>query len=200
MAGATGVPFLPGNRIDILNNGDEFYPAMLEAIAAAEVSITIEAYIYWAGDIGREFARGAGGEGDRPACGSRSCSTRSDRRRSATRSSRRSRPAGASSRGTTRSAAYTLGRFNHRTHRKSLIIDGRVAFTGGAGIADHWRGQTREDPEHWRDMQIRIEGPAVTPLQTGFAQNWLQTTGELISGPLYYPPPSRPGRSPRRRS
>ena len=55
---------------------------------------------------------------------------------------------------------YTLGRFNYRTHRKSLIIDGCVAFTGGAGIADHWRG-CAQDPEHWRDMQIRIEGPAV---------------------------------------
>ena len=86
---------------------------------------------------------------------------------------------------------YTFGRFNHRTHRKSLIIDGRIAFTGGAGIADHWRGNA-EDPAHWRDMQVRLEGPAVTPLQTGFAQNWLQTTGELISGPLYYPPHAEP--------
>ena len=88
-------------------------------------------------------------------------------------------------------AWYSLGRFNHRTHRKSLIIDGRIGFTGGAGIADHWKGNA-EDPAHWRDMQIRLEGPAVTPLQTGFAQNWLQTTGELISGPLYYPPHSKP--------
>jgi cardiolipin synthase len=81
---------------------------------------------------------------------------------------------------------YSLGRFNHRTHRKSLIVDGRIAFTGGAGIADHWKGNAR-NPGEWRDMQIRIEGPAVAPLQTGFAQNWLQTTGELISGPLFYP-------------
>ena len=69
--------------------------------------------------------------------------------------------------------SYTLGRFNHRTHRKSLVVDGRVAFTGGAGIADHWR--ERGGSRHWRDIQIRIEGPAVTPLQTGFAQNWLQS-------------------------
>jgi cardiolipin synthase A/B len=79
-----------------------------------------------------------------------------------------------------------LNRYNHRTHRKSLIIDGRLAFTGGAGIADHWRGDAR-NPCEWRDLQIRVEGPAVAPLQTGFSQNWLQTTGELISGPLYYP-------------
>ena len=63
MTGATGVPCVPGNRIDILNNGDQFYPAMLEAIAHAEVSITIEAYIYWAGDIGLQVRRGAGGQG-----------------------------------------------------------------------------------------------------------------------------------------
>ena len=95
---------------------------------------------------------------------------------------------------------YSIGRFNHRTHRKSLIIDGRIAFTGGAGIADHWLGDAR-DPSEWRDMQIRIEGPAVTPLQTGFAHNWLQTTGELISGPLFYPcRSSRPGRWRRRPS
>ena len=81
---------------------------------------------------------------------------------------------------------YSIGRFNHRTHRKSLIIDGRVAFTGGAGIADHWMGHAQDD-EHWRDIQIRMEGPAVMPLQTGFAQNWLQATGELITGFEFYP-------------
>ncbi len=81
---------------------------------------------------------------------------------------------------------YTLGRFNNRTHRKSLIVDGRVAFTGGAGIADHWRGNAR-GPHEWRDLQVRIEGSAVVPLQTGFAHNWQQTTGELLSGETYYP-------------
>jgi cardiolipin synthase len=81
---------------------------------------------------------------------------------------------------------YSLNRVNNRTHRKSLIIDGRIGFTGGAGIADHWLGNA-EDEHHWRDIQIRIEGPAVVTLQTGFARNWLETTGELVSGPLYFP-------------
>jgi cardiolipin synthase len=81
---------------------------------------------------------------------------------------------------------YSIGRFNNRTHRKSLIIDGRVGFTGGAGIADQWLGHA-QDQHHWRDMQIRIEGPAVTPLLTGFSQNWLERTHELVSGPMYYP-------------
>ena len=86
---------------------------------------------------------------------------------------------------------YTIGRFNNRTHRKSLIIDGRVAFTGGAGIADHWRGNAR-GPGEWRDTQIRLEGPAVVPLQTGFAHNWQQTTGELLTGEPFYPISTRP--------
>jgi cardiolipin synthase len=186
MAGATGVPFLPGNRIDILNNGDEFYPAMLDAITQAEASITIEAYIYWAGRIGREFAEAM-----------------AERSRAGVRVKILLDAVGSASIGEEILEIleagrcqlawynpirwYALGRFNHRTHRKSLIVDGQVAFTGGAGIADHWCGRA-EDPQHWRDIQVRIEGPAVAPLQTGFAQNWLQTTGELISGLLYYPP------------
>jgi cardiolipin synthase len=186
MAGATGVPLQPGNRIEVLNNGDCFYPAMLQAIEEAELSITIEAYIYWAGDVGRRFAerlaaRAAAGIRVKillDAVGSTSIGEEILH---------------ILERGRCQLAwynpirLYTLGRFNHRTHRKSLIVDGRIGFTGGAGIADHWLGDAR-DPSEWRDMQIRIEGPAVIPLQTGFAQNWLQTTGELISGPLYYPP------------
>src|SRR5205085_6091644 len=82
---------------------------------------------------------------------------------------------------------YTFNRINNRTHRKSLILDGRIGFTGGAGIADHWLGHA-EDPKHWRDIQIRIEGPAVMPLQTAFVRNWLETTGEVVSGPEFFPP------------
>src|SRR6478672_3373749 len=167
MAGATGVPLQPGNRIEVLNNGDCFYPAMLQAIEEAELSITIEAYIYWAGDVGRRFAerlaaRAAAGIRVKillDAVGSTSIGEEILH---------------ILERGRCQLAwynpirLYTLGRFNHRTHRKSLIVDGRIGFTGGAGIADHWLGDAR-DPSEWRDMQIRIEGPAVIPLQTGFA-------------------------------
>lgn len=185
ISGATGAPFIPGNRIDILNNGDEFFPVMLEAVARAEASVTMEAYIYWAGEIGRKFAEAL-----------------AERARAGVRVKLLLDAIGSSDIGddiikTLEDAGcqiawynpirwYTLGRINHRTHRKSLIIDGRVAFTGGAGIADVWLGRA-QDEQHWRDIQIRLEGPAVTPLQTGFAQNWLETTHELISGPEYYP-------------
>ena len=185
MSGATGVPCVAGNRIDVLNNGKQFYPAMLDAIAHAEVSITIEAYIYWAGDVGLEFARALAAKG--------SAGLRVKILLDAVGSTRVGEEILKILEGGHCQLAwynpiryYSIGRFNHRTHRKSLIVDGRVAFTGGAGIADHWMGDAR-DPSEWRDMQIRIEGPAVTPLQTGFAHNWLQTTGELISGPLFYP-------------
>lgn len=186
MAGATGVPFAGGNRVDVLNNGDAFYPAMLEAIEAAEGSITVEAYIYWAGDIGLRFARALSNKAKEgvkvkillDAIGSSTIGTDILETLES---------GGCQLAWYNPIRWYTIGRFNHRTHRKSLIVDGRVGFTGGAGIADHWLGNA-EDPDHWRDTQIRLEGPAVIPLQTGFAENWLQSTGELISGGLYYPP------------
>jgi cardiolipin synthase len=185
MTGATGAPLVEGNSLEILNNGDEFFPAMLRDIRRAELSITIEAYIYWAGEIGLEFARALAQRaraGVRvkillDAIGSSDIGDEIVRELEA---------AGCQIAWYNPIRWYTLGRFNHRTHRKSLIIDGRVAYTGGAGIADNWLGHA-QDADHWRDIQIRLEGPAVTPLQTGFAQNWLETTRELISGPLYYP-------------
>ncbi len=188
IVGATGVPYLRGNRLDIFNNGDEFYPAMLSAIEQAQHSITVEAYIYWAGWTGEMFAKALSGkcrEGVKvkillDAIGSATIGDEILHILEA---------GGCQIAWCNPLRWYSLGRFNNRTHRKSLIIDGRVAFTGGAGIADHWWGNA-QDPAHWRDIQIRMEGPAVLPLQTGFAQNWLQTTGELISGYEYYPPSS----------
>lgn len=185
ITGATGAPFVAGNTLQILNNGDEFYPAMLADIAAADESITIEAYIYWSGDIGRTFANALA---DRARAGVR-VKILLDAIGSSNIGDDIVKPleeAGCQIAWYNPIRWYTLGRFNQRTHRKSLIIDGRVAYTGGAGIADDWVGHA-QDYDHWRDIQVRLEGPAVTPLQTGFSQNWLETTRELISGPLYYP-------------
>ena len=192
MAGATDSVFLPGNAIEVLNNGVEFYPAMLEAVKNAELTITIEAYIYWEGEIGRQFAE-ALAERARAgvivkilldAIGSTSIGEDI---------LRLLEDGGCQVAWYNPIHWYTIARYNHRTHRKSLIVDGDVAFTGGAGIADQWQGNA-EDPQHWRDLQVRIKGPAVQPLQTGFAHNWLQTTSELISGPQYYPPLDPAGR------
>ncbi len=191
ISGATGVPFVGGNRVELLNNGDEFYPAMLAALESAYASITIEAYIYWEGDIGLRFAKALAAKAKAgipvkillDSIGSASI--------------------GRTILDTLQGGGchiawynpihwYSIGRFNNRTHRKSLIIDGRLGFTGGAGIADHWLGHA-QDADHWRDMQVRVEGPAVTPLQFGFAQNWLESTGELVNGPEFYPALDRRG-------
>jgi cardiolipin synthase A/B len=81
----------------------------------------------------------------------------------------------------------TPWRLNNRTHRKLLIIDGRIGFTGGVGIADPWAGDA-QDPEHWRDSHYRCEGPLVAALQSVFLDNWVQTTGRLLQGDAYFPP------------
>jgi cardiolipin synthase len=87
---------------------------------------------------------------------------------------------------------YTMNRANHRNHRKSLIVDGKIAFTGGAGLADHWVGKAKS-ARSWRDIMIRVEGPAALEQQSGFAQNWLQCTGEILTGHDYFPIPAPVG-------
>jgi cardiolipin synthase A/B len=191
ITGATDTTFLTGNRIDILNNGDEFYPEMLKAIEQARHSVTMEAYIYWKGDIGRRFAEAVAAKARAglpvklllDAVGS---STISEEILTIMEEG------GCEVRWYRPIHWYTMRRANNRTHRKSLILDGRIGFTGGAGIADHWLGNA-QDPDHWRDIQIRIEGPAVATLQSGFARNWLETTSEMITGPIYYPEHLRSG-------
>ena len=185
VAGASGSPFLEGNRLALLNNGDAFYPPMLEAIKQARHSITIEAYIYWAGEIGGLFAD-ALAERAKAGCPVKILLDAIGSASIGDEILNVLDHGGCQVAWYNPIRWYTLGRFNNRTHRKSLIVDGEIAFTGGAGIADHWRGNAR-GPDEWRDMQVRLEGPAVVPLQSGFAHNWQQTTGELLSGDAYYP-------------
>jgi cardiolipin synthase len=192
MEGATGVPFVGGNRIELLENGKEFYPAMLEAVENAEHSITMEQYIHWNGEVGRRFAEAFARKSNEGV----KVKLLLDAVGSATIGSdilkiledghcqvAWFRPV----------RWYSLHRANHRTHRKSLVIDGRIGFTGGAGIADHWLGNA-ETPTQWRDTQVMVEGPAAAMLQTGFAKNWLATTGELITGARFFPPATPAGR------
>lgn len=194
MAGATDTPFTTGNSIVLLNNGDEFYPEMLRDVTSAQKTITMEAYIYWAGEIGHTFADAFAAKAREgvqvklllDAVGSATISDDILEKLEAS---------GCEIAWYHPVRWYNLKRANNRTHRKSLIIDGRVGYTGGAGIADHWLGDANT-PEQWRDMMIRMEGPTVTTLQSGFAQNWLETTEELLSGEAYYPPQGAPGSLP----
>lgn len=88
-----------------------------------------------------------------------------------------------------------MGRLNNRTHRKLLVVDGRVGFTGGVGIADNWLGHA-EDPDHWRDSHYRLEGPAVAHMQAAFMDNWMETCGEVLHGDEYFPALEPAGRHP----
>ena len=81
---------------------------------------------------------------------------------------------------------YHLTRMNNRTHRKLLVVDGRIGFTGGVGISDDWDGDAR-DPKHWRDSHYRLEGPAVAQMQAAFMDNWIKTTGKVLQGEAYFP-------------
>jgi cardiolipin synthase len=185
--GVTGMPFVLGNHVAIFNNGDEFYPAMLDAIESAERSITMENYIYWDGEVGRSFAE-AFAEKARQGV---EVKLLLDAIGSATLGKEifRILAAGGCQLAWFRPIHwYTLHRANRRDHRKSLIIDGRIAFTGGAGLADHWLGSAA-DAREWRDVQVAITGPAALAQQSGFALNWLETTGEILSGRRFFPEP-----------
>jgi cardiolipin synthase A/B len=186
VAGATGAPFVDGNHVTVLNNGDEFYPSMLDAIRHARRSVTIEAYIYWNGEVGRQFALALADRAHHgvpvkillDAVGSATIGTEI---------LQTLEEGGCQLAWFHPIHWYTIGRFNQRTHRKTLLVDGRVGFTGGAGIGDQWNGHA-QDPDHWHDVQVRVEGPGVVALQTGFVANWLETTGELVTGEDFFPP------------
>ena len=186
MSHLLGTPVVPGNRVTALLNGDQAFPAMLEAIRSAKRSITLEAYIFWPGTMGTTFAdalaeRARAGVATHlilDGLGSQKLDEELiDRMREAGVQVVKFRPV----------RWYTLDRVNHRTHRKLLVVDGRVGFTGGLGIADLYLGHA-QDEDHWRDGQFRAEGPVVGQLQAAFLDNWIETGGPLLDGTDYFPP------------
>ncbi len=180
-----GPGIVAGNRIDDLQNGHEIFPAMLAAIEAARHTITFETFIYWSGDIGERFSNALS---ERARAGVevrvlldwvgslRMDDDLIDAMRDAGVDVRRFRPL----------RWYNVGRLNNRTHRKLLVVDGRIGFTGGVGIADQWSGDAG-DPEHWRDMHFRVEGPVVAQFQAAFNDNWIRSTGMVLAGAAYFP-------------
>ena len=180
-----GPPLLAGNRIETLLNGDQIFPAMLKAIRTASKTITFETYIYWSGDIGREFADALS---ERARSGVKVHvildwigSQKMDEGQLETM-----RKSGVEIEKYHPPRWYTLNRLNNRTHRKLLVIDGRIGFTGGVGIADKWSG-IAQDPDHWRDTHYRIEGPAVAQMQAVFMDNWTKVTGRVLHTADYFP-------------
>jgi cardiolipin synthase len=180
-----GPDVLAGNTVTPLQNGDEIFPAMLEAIRTATRSITFETYIYWSGDIGREFADALK---ERARAGipvhvmldwagsAKMEQNLLDELTDAGIEVEKYHPL----------RWYTIARLNNRTHRKLLVIDGRIGFTGGVGIADQWQGHA-QDPDHWRDLHFRVEGPVVAQMQSGFMDNWIKCTGRVLHSDVYYP-------------
>jgi cardiolipin synthase len=180
-----GPSITEGNQVTALQNGAEIFPAMLEAIRQASRSITFETFIYWSGEIGEEFTKALSERAEAGISvnvlldwvGSMKMDRKLlDRMDDAGVRVHRYRPL----------HWYNLGRLNNRTHRKLLVVDGKIGFTGGVGIADHWQGHAT-DPDHWRDSHYRVEGPVVAQLQAAFNDNWIKTTGQLLNGEAYFP-------------
>jgi cardiolipin synthase len=174
------------NRVDILTNGAQFYPAMRDAILQAQASINLEAYIFSPGEaadmlIAALVARARDGVDVRLVLDSIGSALMGGE------PARRLRDAGCQLRFYQPLTWYRLHRINNRTHRELLIIDGRLAFTGGAGVADWWLKPIDGAPA-WRDTMARIEGPIVGALQGVFAENWLECDGEVLSSPRDWPP------------
>ena len=180
-----GPPFQSGTRVRALLNGQAIFPPMLAAIRSAKVSINFETYIYWSGDIGREFADALAGRARHGVkvhvlldwVGS----AKMDKSLVATLTA-----AGVQVRQFHPPHWSHLGRLNNRTHRKLLVVDGRLGFTGGVGIAPQWTGRA-QDPAHWRDTHFEVEGPVVAQMQSVFIDNWIKVTGDVLHGPDYFP-------------
>jgi cardiolipin synthase len=175
-----------GNRVEIFTNGAQFYPAMRDAIRAAESSVNLEAYILKPGEAADMLTsalldRVTAGVEVRivvDAIGSGWPFNREVARLVA---------GGCQVNFYQPPAWYRLHRLNNRTHRELLVVDGRIAFTGGAGIADWWLKPMKGDPA-WRDTMALVEGPVVASLQGVFAENWLECCGEILTSPRHWPP------------
>lgn len=186
-----GPSIVDGNTATELVNGDAIFPAMLQAIRGAKKTVLFETYIYWSGQIGDEFADALSARARHGVkvhvlldwVGSGKIDDRLiDKMKQAGVQVEKYHPL----------RWYNLGRLNNRTHRKLLIVDGTVGFTGGVGIAQLWTGNA-QDPDHWRDSHYRVEGPVVAQMQSVMLDNWAKTTGKVVHGQEYFPPPRPAG-------
>ena len=181
-----GPPVISGNKYRVLVNGDQIFPAMLDAIKNAKRTIDFETYIYWSGAIGRQFADALS---ERAKAGikvhilldwvgtAKMDEALIDELKSA----------GVEIQKYHKPHWTGLGKLNNRTHRKLLVVDGQIGFTGGVGIAEQWTGNA-QDPDHWRDTHFVVEGPVVGQMQAVFMDNWIKTSGAVLHGAEYFPP------------
>jgi cardiolipin synthase A/B len=181
----TRSPIVADNEVDLLRNGDEYFPPMLQAIRSARKSITFEQYVYEKPGIAEQFTdalaercrAGIGVNILLDAAGAFMVpSAYIDRLRLSGCHVEFFRPLN----------PWQVRRANHRTHRRLLIVDGALAFTGGFGVSEKWTGDGTSEG-HWRDTVVRVRGPVVRQLQEAFMQDWRETTGIILDGDPYLP-------------
>jgi cardiolipin synthase len=180
-----GPGIVPGNRVTALHNGDAIFPSMLQAIRAAERTVLFETFIYWSGAIGDEFAQ-ALSERARAGVKVHVLLDWLGSLKVENQLVQEMKAAGVEVHRFHPLRWYNLGRINNRTHRKLLIVDGRVGFTGGVGIAPQWTGHA-QDEDHWRDSHYRVEGPVVAQMQSVMLANWGKACGRVLHGGDYFP-------------
>ena len=180
-----GPRLVEGNRVEVLVNGDQIFPAMLQAIRSAEKTITFETFIYWSGETGEHFVEALC---ERAQAGVEVHvlldwvgSLEMDELLV-----QRLRSAGAAVVRFHKPHWSNWGKLNNRTHRKLLVVDGLLGFTGGVGIADPWQGDARH-PGEWRDTHFKVRGPVVAQMQSVFLDNWMRATGQVLHGAAYLP-------------
>ena len=180
-----GPPLIDGNRVRALQNGDEIFPAMLDAIASAKHSVTLESFIYWTGHVAEKFSQALA---ERARDGVRVHVLLDGLGCNCIRSAlvREMLAAGVEVEIYNVVEFYDLDRINNRTHRKLMVVDGRIGFTGGVGIADEWSGHA-QDPGHWRDGHYQVEGPVVAQMQSAFMDNWMKMAAVVLHGDGYFP-------------
>lgn len=185
IVGLTQSSLEPGNHVQLLENGDQFFPLLLRDIAAAKESVHVESYIWWKGAICGQIANALASKARQgvevrllvDASGGHKMDRNLEKLMvdSGVRFVRFHSP-----------SLANLGRMNNRDHRKEAIIDGRIGYIGGYGFAEQWTGHG-QDKDHWRDAGLRVEGPIVGRLQAAFAENWIEETGEIMAGEKYFP-------------
>jgi cardiolipin synthase len=176
-----GTPFVGGNDVKVFNNGDEIFPAMLGAIRRAKHTITFENFVFTSGRVTRQFA---GAFAERAMAGVKVHVLQDAMGCNCIRGEEFEvmKRAGVE----VEIFRYFNMQFNERTHRKLLVIDGKVGFIGGVGISDDWDGDA-DKPDRWRDTQYFVEGPVVAQMQQAFMDNWIQTRAAVLHGDLYFP-------------
>lgn len=182
-----------GNKIELLKNGDNYFPAMLDAIRAAKKSINFEAFILYSDPIGWQFRdalcqRATEGIEVRvllDGIGSAWQLNNSD--------VSLMKKCGCKFSYYHPTHSWRVDRTNRRTHRRILVVDGKLGFTGGVGFAEKWSGNA-QDPKHWHDVHVRVEGPLVAELQSAFQEHWVKTEfAEALTGSSQFPPLTEAG-------